>query len=172
MVRAIFDRWRCVDDRSPRGTHQYDDRYVDEGHHDGDEQRGHPAARNGVHCADEKETDEVEHVQGGRERAAQLRLAHLAAVRYAQARGEAGGQSHQHRARVQGFRPQREQQQHQRRRQLDEIGQPHAHPVPEPVQHQRQEEAADRRRQVHQAPCRKPATNRTTTLGTRNWRER
>jgi len=124
-------------------THQYQCEHVGQWHGNSDDQRSFPATGDGVRGGDEKESDEVEHVQGGRQRAPELRLAHLAAVRYAQTGGETRAQTHEHRARVQGAHRDRENDHDHNGRQLDEIGERHAQPVAEPRLDQRQEQAPD-----------------------------
>lgn len=91
-----------------RATHQRQCDHVSQGYGDSDNQRLFPAFGDCVRSGDEKESNEVEHVQGRCQRAPKLRLAHLTAVRYAQAGGETRAQTHQHRARVQGAHSDRE----------------------------------------------------------------
>lgn len=77
-----------------RATHQRQCDHVGQGHGDSDNQRLFPALGDCVCGGYEKESNEVEHVQGGRQGAPELRLAHLTAVRYAQAGGETRAETH------------------------------------------------------------------------------
>lgn len=110
-------------------THQRKGYEIDEGHDDGDQERFLPLGGDGVQGGDEKVAAEVEHIQGGRQRTPQLWLAHLAAIRYAQAGREARAQAHQHGARVQNVYRDREHDHDHHRQELDEIGERHARPV-------------------------------------------
>ena len=100
-------------------THHRQRDHVGQGHGDSDNQRLFPALGDRVRGGDEKESNEVEHVQGRRQRSPKFWLAHLTAVRYAQAGGKTRAQTHQHRARVQGAYSDRENDHDQHGRQLD-----------------------------------------------------
>jgi len=126
-----------------RGPHHRQCEHVGQGHGDCDNQCFFPALGDGVRGGDKKESDEVENVQGGRQRATELRLAHLSAVRYAQAGCETCAEAHQHRTRVQRAHCDREKDHDKHRRQLDEISERHAQPVTEPSLDQRQEQTSD-----------------------------
>lgn len=126
-----------------RVTHQWQCDHIGQGHHHSDNQRLSPALGDGVCGGDEKESNEVEHVQGRRQGSPKLRFTHLTAVRYAYAGGETRAQAHQHRARVQGAHRDREKDHDQHGRQLNKIGDRHACPVAKPCLDKRQEQAAN-----------------------------
>lgn len=123
---------------------------VENGNDDGDQYGDLPAVSGRVRGGDEKVTSEVEHVKGGRQRAPELRLAHFAAVRYAQPRGKPRAQAHQHRAQVQVVDGGGEQHHDEHASELHEIGERHAHPVAQPRLDQRQDQASHGRWQVNE----------------------
>lgn len=69
----------------------------------GEEHREFPVGRGGVKRGDEQVAGEVKHVDDGRQDAAELGLAHLAAVRYRDVVDESNVEAHQGRDGVQRF---------------------------------------------------------------------
>jgi len=125
-------------------TYLEQDRSIDDRQYGGEQHRQSPIGGDRVQHGHAQVGGEVEQVEHGGERAAELGLTHLSAVRQREAGHETHVEAHQCRA---GVQPGRAVGQHQRGhgQQVRDVGHHHAHPVAETVLHKGHDHAAHRR---------------------------